>query len=99
MLSANMSDPLMAALVARGAQEILQKKVIDYKIKSASEILAFNEAQLALKKSEFDSLQNKLALFNDSNLNIIDSRFNNKRLGLQSEFETVSYTHLRAHET
>tara|TARA_B100000900_G_scaffold168473_1_gene143128 strand:+ start:236 stop:1312 length:1077 start_codon:yes stop_codon:yes gene_type:complete len=90
MLSANMSDPLMAALVARGAQEILQKKVIDYKIKSASEILAFNEAQLALKKSEFDSLQNKLALFNDSNLNIIDSRFNNKRLGLQSEFEIVN---------
>ena len=90
MLSANMNEPLMAALVAKGAQEILQKKVIDYKIKSASEILAFNEAQLALKKSEFDSLQNKLALFNDSNLNIIDSRFNNMRLGLESEFAIVN---------
>jgi len=90
MISANMNDPLMAALVARGAQEILQKKVIDYKIKSGSEILAFNQAQLALKKSEFDSLQNKLALFNDSNLNIIDSRFNNRKLGLQSEFAIVN---------
>ena len=90
MLSANVNEPIMAALVAKGAQEILQKKVIDYKIKSASEILAFNEAQLALKKNEFDSLQNKLALFNDSNLNIIDSRFNNKRLGLQSEFAIVN---------
>ncbi len=90
MLSANMDEPIMAALVAKGAQEILQKKVIDYKIKSASEILAFNEAQLALKKNEFDNLQNKLALFNDSNLNIIDSRFNNKKLGLQSEFEIVN---------
>ncbi len=90
MLSANMNEPLMAALVAKGAQEILQKKVIDYKIKSASEILAFNEAQLALKKNEFDRLQNKLALFNDSNLNIIDSRFNNRRLGLESEFAIVN---------
>ena len=90
MLSADMNEPIMAALVAKGAQEILQKKVIDYKIKSASEILAFNEAQLVLKKNEFDSLQNKLALFNDSNLNIIDSRFNNRRLGLQSEFEIVN---------
>ena len=90
MLSAKMNDPLMAALVARGAQKILQKKVIDYKIKSATEILTFNEAQLALKKNEFDSLQNKLALFNDSNLNIIDSRFNNRRLGLQSEFAIVN---------
>ena len=90
MLSANMNEPVMAALCAKGAQEILQKKVINYKIKSASEILTFNEAQLALKKNEFDSLQNKLALFNDSNLNIIDSRFNNKRLGLQSEFTIVN---------
>lgn len=90
MLSASMNEPVMAALVAKGAQEILQKKVIDYKIRSASEILAFNETQLALKKSEFDSLQNKLALFNDSNLNIIDSRFNNMKLGLESEFAIVN---------
>ena len=89
-LSANMDKPVTAALVAKGAQEILQKKVIDYKIKSASQVLAFNKAQLALKKIEFDSIQNKLALFNDTNLNIIDSRFNNRRQGLESEFAIIN---------
>jgi len=57
-----MKDPVITASVAKGAQEILQKSVIDYKIKSASEILKFNQTQVDLKKIEFDSLQNKLAL-------------------------------------
>ena len=38
----------------------------------------------------FDSLQNKLALFKDSNLNIIDSRFENRLSGLEAEFSLVS---------
>jgi LPS O-antigen subunit length determinant protein (WzzB/FepE family) len=80
----------MTASVARGGQEILQKSVIDYKIKSASEILKFNQTQVDLKKIEFDSLQNKLALFKDSNINIIDSRFVNKLNSLESEFEIVN---------
>jgi hypothetical protein len=89
-LSASMKDPIIAASVARGAQEILQRSVIDYKIKSASEVLKFNQTQVDLKKIEFDSLQNKLALFKDSNINIIDSRFVNKLNSLESEFEIVN---------
>ena len=89
-LSASMGDPVITASVAKGAQEILQKSVIDYKIKSASEVLKFNQAQVDLKKIEFDSLQNKLALFKDSNINIIDSRFVNKLNSLESEFEIVN---------
>jgi LPS O-antigen subunit length determinant protein (WzzB/FepE family) len=89
-LSASMGDPVMTASVARGGQEILQKSVIDYKIKSASEVLKFNQTQVDLKKIEFDSLQNKLALFKDSNINIIDSRFVNKLNSLESEFEIVN---------
>ena len=89
-LSASMEDPLVSAIIAKGAQEILQKNVINYKIKSASEQLEFNQKQLDLKKIEFDSLQNKLALFKDSNLNIVDSRFQNKLSGLESEFNIVN---------
>jgi len=89
-LSAKMADPIMCALVAKEAQKILQKSVINYKIKSASEVLAFNQKQLDLKKVEFDSLQNNLALFKDSNLNIIDSRFENRLSGLEAEFSLVS---------
>ena len=43
-----------------------------------------------MKKVEFDSLQNELALFKDSNLNIIDSRFQNSLQKLESEFNIVS---------
>jgi len=89
-LSAEMSDPVICALVAKEAQNILQKSVINYKIISASEVLAFNQKQLALKKVEFDSLQNTLALLKDSNLDIIDSRFENKLIGLEAELSLVS---------
>ncbi|MAV05255.1 MAG: exopolysaccharide biosynthesis protein [Flavobacteriaceae bacterium] len=89
-LSASMEDPLVSAIIAKGAQEILQKNIINYKIKSASEQLEFNQKQLDLKKIEFDSLQNKLALFKDSNLNIVDSRFQNKLSSLESEFNIVN---------
>jgi len=89
-LSAEMDDPIICALVAKEAQKILQKSVINYKIKSASEVLAFNQKQLNLKKIEFDSLQNRLALFKDSNLNIIDSRFENRLSLLEAEFSLVS---------
>ena len=89
-LSAEMDDPIICALVAKEAQKILQKSVINYKIKSASEVLAFNQKQLNLKKVEFDSLQNRLALFKDSNLNIIDSRFENRLSALEAEFSLVS---------
>jgi hypothetical protein len=89
-LSASMKDPVITASVAKGAQEILQKSIIDYKIKSASKVLKFNQTQVDLKKIEFDSLQDKLALFKDSNINIIDSRFVNKLNSLESEFEIVN---------
>ena len=89
-LSVTISDGSVAAYITKGAQEILQKTVIDYKIKSAKEILAFNKRELGLKKGEFDSLQNKLALFKDGNLNIIDSRFENELNKLESEFNIVS---------
>ena len=71
-LETKMSDPYATALVAKAAEQILQRRIVEYKIRSAKEVLDFNLEQLSLKKVEFDSIQNKLALFKDSNLNIID---------------------------
>ena len=85
-----MTPQCLLAYITKGAQEILQKTVIDYKIKSAKETLAFNKRELGLKKEEFDSLQKKLALFKDGNQNIIDSRFENELNRLESEFNLVS---------
>lgn len=89
-LETKMSDPYATALVAKAAEQILQRRIVEYKIKSAKEVLDFNLEQLSLKKVEFDSIQNKLALFKDSNLNIIDSRFQNSLQKLESEFNIVS---------
>ena len=89
-LQAKMSDPYATAIVAKAAEQILQRRIVEYKIKSAKEVLDFNLEQLNLKKVEFDSLQNELALFRDSNLNIIDSRFQNTLQKLESEFNIVS---------
>ena len=89
-LSASINQASEAAYIVKAAREILQKTVIDYKIKSAQEILSFNKRELALKKTEFDSLQNRLALFKDGNLNIVDSRFENELDKIDSEFQIVS---------
>tara|TARA_Y200000002_G_scaffold112336_1_gene91949 strand:+ start:170 stop:1255 length:1086 start_codon:yes stop_codon:yes gene_type:complete len=89
-LSSGMRNAYASAVVAKAAEQILQKRIVEYKIKSAKEVLDFNLTQLQLKKIEFDSLQNKLALFKDSNLNIIDSRFQNSLRKLESEFAIVN---------
>ena len=85
-----MSEATQTAYTVKAAKEILQKTVIDYKIQSAKELLSFNKRELALKKIEFDSLQDRLALFKDGNLNIVDSRFENELNKIDSEFQIVS---------
>ena len=89
-LTSKMGNAYASAVVTKSAEQILQKRIVEYKIKSAKEVLDFNLTQLRLKKIEFDSLQNKLALFKDSNLNIIDSRFQNSLLKLESELAIVN---------
>ena len=89
-LSCSSREASGAAYTVKAAQFILQKTVIDYKIKRAKELLSFNKRELALKKIEFDSLQNKLAIFKDGNLNIIDARFENELSRIESEFQIVN---------
>lgn len=89
-LEVSMNNPVVSAIVTKGAQEILQSTVINYKIQRASELLAFNQKRLDLKKIEFNDLQTKLALFKDSNINIVDSRFENRLNGLEAEFKVVN---------
>jgi len=89
-LSSELGNAYASAVVTKAAEQILQNRVVEFKIKSAKEVLNFNLTQLRLKKIEFDSLQNKLALFKDSNLNIIDSRFQNSLIKLESEFAIVN---------
>ena len=89
-ISANMSKSNYAANVCINARDILQKIIIDNKIKSAKQNLDYSEKQLDSKRLEFEEVQNKLAYFNDSNLNIVTSSIINQRKRIEAEFEIIN---------
>ena len=95
-ISANMPTSEYAANTCISARKILQTIVINTKIKRAKENLNFTQEQLSLKKIEFDEIQNKIAYFEDSNLNIINSKYKNELSKLKAEFQIVNsvYTEL-----
>ena len=95
-ISANMPTSEYAANTCINARKILQTIVINTKIKRAKENLNFNQEQLNLKKIEFDEIQDKIAYFEDSNLNIINSKYRNELNKLKAEFQIINsvYTEL-----
>lgn len=95
-ISANMPTSEYAANTCISARKILQTIVINTKIKRAKENLNFTLEQLSLKKIEFDEIQNKIAYFEDSNLNIINSKYRNELNKLRAEFQIINsvYTEL-----
>ena len=95
-ISANMPTSEYALSTCISARNILQSIIIDSKIKSAKEHLKFTQEQLDLKKIEFDEVQDKIAYFEDSNLNIINSKYRNELDKLRAEFQIINsvYTEL-----
>jgi len=89
-ISANMPESEFAANTCINAREILQEIVINNKIKSVKQQLVFSEEQLAEKRIEFEETQNKLAYFNDSNLNIVNSSVINEREKLEANFQIIN---------
>ena len=95
-ISANMPTSEYALNTCISARNILQTIVINTKIKRAKENLNFTQEQLNLKKIEFDEIQNKIASFEDTNLNIINSKYRNELNKLKAEFQIINsvYTEL-----
>ena len=87
---ANMPESEYAANTCINAREILQETIINNKIKSAKQKLEYSEKQLASKRIEFIEIQNKLAYFNDSNLNLVTSSVINEREKLEAEFQIIN---------
>ncbi len=79
-----------AAATCINAREILQQTVINNRIKSAKQKLDFSEKQLNSKRIEFDEIQNKLAYFNDTNLNLVKSSIITERAKLEAEFQIIN---------
>ncbi|WP_075352121.1 Wzz/FepE/Etk N-terminal domain-containing protein [Algoriphagus marinus] len=65
-----MPEPLMAAEMAKFAVDLLQKEIIQFKIKNAKEQLRFVEERFLERKKDFEEAQEKLAYFKDRNQNL-----------------------------
>ena len=85
-LSAIDNNPYVASQIVKIANEILQKKIIDFKLKNIKNTYNFINSQLEIAKNNFYSLQDSLAIFRDSNKNIKSDLFLNQFSRIESEY-------------
>ena len=79
-------DPYISAKVASSANTILQNKIIEYKLKNINDVYEFTRKQLDFAKSNFYQIQDSLANFRDSNINIKSDKFKNQLNRLETEY-------------
>ncbi|MDC1337548.1 Wzz/FepE/Etk N-terminal domain-containing protein [Flavobacteriaceae bacterium] len=79
------NDKNIAAQITQIAQTLLQKKIIEFKNQSSKEMLDFATKQFNEKKTSYEKLQDKRAVFVDKNINISSSLFQNKLSRIESE--------------
>ena len=80
------NNPLIASQIAKIANDILQKNIIDFKLKNLSDTYDFISSQLKIAKKNFYILQDSLATFNDRNINIKSDLFLNQFSRIESEY-------------
>lgn len=85
-LSVKDRDPYIASQIAIKANNILQKNIIDFKIKNIRDTYNFINTQFDIAKENFYLLQDSLAKFRDSNKNIKSDLFLNQVSRIESEF-------------
>lgn len=86
-LTITMPEPLMAAQMARYAQDYLQEKVIEYKLIDAREELQFTEDLFKQKRGEFEDAMANLTRFQDQNLQLSTATAASELQKLQSDFD------------
>ncbi len=79
-------DPYVASQIAKTGTKILQKNIIDFKLKNINDTYKFINSQLKIAKNNFYSLQDSLAIFKDNNKNIKSDLFLNKFERIESEY-------------
>jgi len=90
-LNANAPEPLVAAQIAQKAQELLQKKITEYKIDKAEQTRAFVQDRFNEKKKEFEQAQDRLARFRDRNQNLGNALARTDEELLQAQYQ-VAFT-------
>ena len=85
-LSVKDNNPIIASQIANTANDILQKNIIDFKLKNLNDTYKFITSQLNIAKNNFYKLQDSLAIFSDKNINIKSDLFLNKYSRIESEY-------------
>jgi len=88
-LSSTDKNQSIPAQIVRNAEEILQQKIIELRVKSSQELLNFSENQFKNKTNELNNLLDRIAIFRDQNLNINSSLYQNKLDRLLSEAQII----------
>ena len=80
------TNPEISAIIALKANHFLQESIINFKIKNINEVYNFTSNQLDIAKKELYRIQDSLAYFRDSNINIRSDLFKNKLNRLETEY-------------
>jgi len=86
-ITSKMPEAIAAAQLGQKAQELLQKKITEFKIEKAKIQLEFILGRYNEKKKEFQKIQNNLARFQDKNKSIITELDKTELERLQSEYQ------------
>ena len=86
-LSATMPEKIQSAQLVVSAQNILQRKVINHKLKKAEEDLTFIEERFEEKKKAFERAQENLAKYRDANKNVNTAIAQTEAQRLESEYQ------------
>jgi LPS O-antigen subunit length determinant protein (WzzB/FepE family) len=93
-LNVELDDPVIAAIIAQNAQEILQKKVIEFKVKHAKEVLQYNKEQYKIKKAALYAAQDRLNGFKDNAIFFNPTALQTQTSRLESEYTTANMVFL-----
>jgi uncharacterized protein involved in exopolysaccharide biosynthesis len=89
-ISVEEADPIIAAQVTNITKSILQKWIIEHKIKNTKAQYDFIEKQFEAKQKEFFSIQEQLANYTDRNQNVLAASYLTRLDRLQAEFDLVN---------
>ena len=78
-------NPEVAAIIATEANKILQKNIINFKLKNINDLLKFSDSQVKITQKILYKLQDSLANFKDRNIRIKSDKFLNQSDRIETE--------------
>lgn len=86
VINAIMPEALASAELTDLIKQLLTERVSQYRVKKSTQNLEFIKDRYLIVQSDFNEIQNKLALYEDANLNLNSSRAKIQYTRLQNEY-------------